>query len=196
VLLSVLQLLEAKEGPILKDFNEEPPFLENTTSVLACPINIPRQDAQTNELGKLCLSFKTEIASLRPWYEIHLTKHKRTVVGASKLTLEEIGTFICSFLEGNEMNIPIGDIFFADKLKFSIDDLKAYYFEAMISQPGQEDITIKVFTDWFWRESQAGKALIKLKMMCLKNDNSMIQKVGKSFIVPSQVARTISQTDI
>lgn len=194
ILVAVLRLLEIPEGSVLQDFPYGAPVSENRVSTLSCPINPIRVETEVTEIGKLCLSFKTEITALRSWYEIAVAKHGRTTVGASRIEPDEIGNLICSFLRDTQPDNPRKDVSLADMLKLSVDDLKAYYFEAITSQPGQEDVSIPVFSDWFWRDTRAGQVLMTLKEVCLKSENSLLQRVGRALIVPSRVARTIGKS--
>ena len=195
ILVAALRLLEIPEGPVLADFPDDAPVSENVVSVLACPINPIRVETEVSEIGKLCLAFKTEITSMSPWYEIAVAKHERTTVGASKIKPDEIGNFICAFLRDTQPDNPRDDVSLADTLKFSVDDLKAYYFEAIASQPGQEDVSMAIFSDWFWGDTKAGQALMTLKEVCQESENSQLQRVGKALIVPSRVARAITDKD-
>ena len=99
MLLAALKLLESTEGPVvLKDFPEKSPISAEEAVILACPFVPKADDTNPTELEKFCQAFKTEIGSLRPWYDLANQKRARTTVGVSWLSVEEMGYFICSFL--------------------------------------------------------------------------------------------------
>ncbi len=186
VLLSALKLLEAPSGPVLEDFPEDIPISNEQPIVLACPINIRIEDmAGGTEAEKLCAAFKNEIMSMRPWNDMAVKKRGRTTVGVSKLDPTAIGDFICSFIEGNLPENPRQDISLVDELRFSVEDSKAYYFEAATAQPGMVVSSAKPLLGWFWRDTIAGKALLAVGESCLKSEDESLQGVGRGLVASS-----------
>ena len=186
VLLAALKLLEAPSGPVLEDFPEDIPVSNEQPAVLACPVNIRIEDtADGTEAEKLCAAFKNEIMSMRPWYDVAVKKRGRTTVGVSKLNPAAIGDFICSFTEGNLPENPRQDISLLDELRFSVEDLKAYYFEAVTAQPGMEVSSATPLLGWFWRDTVAGKVLLAVGEGCLKNKDESLQRIGRGLIASS-----------
>ncbi|MFC2035070.1 hypothetical protein ACFLUJ_02985 [Chloroflexota bacterium] len=186
VLLSALKLLEAPMGPVLEDFPEDAPVSGEQPVVLACPINIHIEDAAGNtEEERLCAAFKNEIVSMRPWYDMAVKQRSRTTVGLSKLDLATMGDFICSFIEDTVPDNPRQDISLADELRFSVEDLKAYYFEAVTAQPGMKVSSAKPLLGWFWRDTIAGKALLAVAASCINTEDKTLQRVGKGMVASS-----------
>lgn len=186
VLLAALKLLEAPSGPVLEDFPEDIPVSNEQPAVLACPVNIRIEDtADGTEAEKLCAAFKNEIMSMRPWYDRAVKKRERTTVGVSKLNLAAMGDFICSFTEDNAPENPRQDISLADELRFSVEDLKAYYFEAVTAQPGMVVSSTKPLLGWFWRDTIAGKALLAVGESCLKSEDESLQRIGRGLVASS-----------
>ena len=105
-------------------------------------------------------------------------------MGVSGLDPDKIPDFICSFLEGGVSEPPRKDISLPYVLNLAIDDLKAYYFEGITSQPGQEAPSSKALSDWFWGETTAAKVLFRIKDVCKKSENGLMKIVGKVLIVP------------
>lgn len=190
VLLAALKLLEAPGGPVLEDFPEDAPASTDEITTLACPVNFAQNEADFTEAEQLCAAFKREMVSLRPWYDMSVGKQGRTTVGVSGLDLDAIGDFLCSFLKGVEPKNPRDDISLAYTLKFVADDLKAYYFEGITAQPGQESASGQILTDWFWQETVAGKVLLAVKEVGKKSENRSMRIVGSALIVPARVARS------
>lgn len=190
VLLAALKLLEAPGGPLLEDFPDDAPASTDEITVLACPVNFVQNNLDVTETDELYAAFKGEMASMRAWYDIAIEKHGRTTVGVSGMELDAIGDFIYSFLKGTEPENPRDDISLAYTLKFAADDLKAYYFEGITAQPGQESASSQILTDWFWGETVAGKVLSAIKEVYRKSEDSSMRSVGRSFLVPTwKIAR-------
>jgi hypothetical protein len=190
VLLAALKLLEAPTGPVLEDFPEDIPASTDTITTLACPVNFAQNEGDLGETDQLCAAFKREMVAMRPWYDIALEKHGRTTVGASRIDLDTIGDFICSFLTDAEPQNPRDDLSLAYTLKLAADDLKAYYTEGITAQPGQESASSRVLSDWFWGETVAAKVLLAVKAACQKSEDRLTQIIGSGLIVPSAAARS------
>ncbi len=188
VLLAALKLLEAPAGPLLEDFPEDAPASAGKVTTLACPVNFAQEGGDLTEPEQLHTSFKKEMVSMRPWYDMAVEKHGRTTVGVSKMNLEDIVDFIYSFLKGVVPENPRDDIPLAYVLKLAVDDLKAYYLEGITAQPGQEAAPSKILSDWFWRDTVAGKVLLAVKEACMKSEDEMIRYVGGKLVVPFKVA--------
>lgn len=192
VLLSALKLLEAPSGPVLEDFPEDISISNEQPVVLACPINIRIEDmAGATEAEKLCAAFKNEIMSMRPWYDMAVKKRGRTTVGVSKLDSAAIGNFFCSLAEGNLPENPRQDISLVDEIRFSVEDLKAYYFEAVTAQPGMVVSSAKPLLGWFWRDTIAGKALLAVGESCLKSEDESLQRVGRGLVASAKAGSSI-----
>lgn len=192
--MSALKLLEAESGPVLEDFPEEALVLEGEVAALSCPVNFGQTDVELTETDKLCSAFKGELASMRPWYDLALQKRGRTTVGVSKLELDNLGDFICSFLKGEIPENPRDDISLPYTLNLVTDDVKAYYFEAMTSQPGQESPSNEVLSDWFYDETVAGKVMFALRDLGKKSDDMLMKIIGNVLIIPAaQVSKRKAQ---
>ena len=189
VLGSVLKLLEADGGPILADFPEDAPESSDDLTVLACPVNFTQVHGETAGTNTLQSAFRREITAMRPWYEISLSKRKRTTVGVSGIELATLGDFIYSFVQGKEPENPRPDTPLGYVLKYAVEDLKSYYVEGITAQPGQEGAASRLLQEWFWDETAAGKVLLDLKRVCQASPDKMMNMMGEHFIVPGEVAR-------
>lgn len=183
--MSALKLLEAETGPILEDFPEEASNIEGEVTALSCPVNFRQPDVILTETEKLCSSFKKEMASMRPWYDLAVKKRGRTTVGVSKIELDNLGDFICSFLKGEMPENPRDDIALPYTLNLATDDVKAYYFEAVTSQPGQESPSNEVLSNWFYDETVAGKVMFSLRDLGKKSDDMLMKILGTILVIPA-----------
>jgi hypothetical protein len=189
VLIAALKLLEAPSGPVLQDYPVDAPDSAGEITTLACPVNFSQSGVNLTETEQMCAAFKREIISLRPWYDMAAAKHGHTTVGVSGVDLDSIGDFLCSFLEGNVPENPREDIALAYTLNLVTDDLKAYYFEGITAQPGQELPSGRVLSDWFWDETVAGKVLLAIKDASRESEDALLRIVSSALIIPSEVVR-------
>lgn len=185
VLMAALRLLEKPSGPVLADFPDDAPVSKGEPAMLACPYIPQSEVTEGTEAEKLCQCFKAEIASLRPWYDISLQKRQRSTVGVSKLSMAEIGDFLCSFLTDGIPPNPRSEIPFASEIRYTADDLKAYYNESVTAQPGMESTDSKPLAEWFWKDTFAGKVLLGAREVCLKSPDQAIQRAA---LVPREFA--------
>jgi hypothetical protein len=189
VLMALLELLEAPSGPLLVDFPDDEPVSSDEPTVLACPV-IYTQAADENRItDQLEAAFRREMTALRPWYDMSLARRKRTTVGISGIGLEELGDFIYAVAKGRDPENPRKDLPMPLTIKFAAEDLKAYYNEAVTSQPGQEKASSQTLQDWFWDETKAGEVLLELKKVCEASQDKVLNMIGAHFIVPGAVAR-------
>jgi hypothetical protein len=188
VLLALLKLLEAPEGPVLEDFPEDEPE-NNEITKLAYPANFTQSISESNEADSIQAALRKEMTAIRPWYDMAVAKRKRTTVGVSGIDLDKLGNFIFTFVKGEESENPRNDIPLAYALKLAAEDLKSYYVEGITSQPEQAGASSQVLKDWFWDDTVAGKVLLMLKKVCEESEDETMRMIGSHFIVPGDVAR-------
>jgi len=184
VLLAALKLLEASSGPVLEGFPEDAPVSGDINTIWACPVNLPTEKANLSNTEQLREALKREIMLLHSWYDLAVKKRGRTTVGVSGLNLDALGDFISAFLENGIPENPRRDLPLGLVLKLAVDDLKAYYFEAVTAQPGQGAPKSDRLADWFWGETVAAKALLSVKQSCLNSNDAMLQAVGTKLLIP------------
>jgi len=195
VVLAALNLFDAKSGPVLEDFPEDAPVLDRQVTALSCPVNFAQKDVKLNKMDQLCSAFKKEMVSMRPWYDLAVQKRGRTTYGVSRVELDNLGDFICSFLKGEKPENPREDIALPYTLNLATDDLKAFYFEAITTQPGQKSPSSESLSGWFYNQTLAGKVLYTLKDVCKKSEDGLMKLLGTVLIIPAaQVAKTKKQT--
>jgi hypothetical protein len=184
VLLATLKLLEASSGPVLQDFPEDAPVLGEVSTAWACPVNLSTENVSLSDSEQLREALKREMAQLRSWFDLAVKKRGRTTVGVSGLVLDAIGEFVSAFIEGGFPENPRRGLPLWLVLKLAVDDLKAYYFEAVTAQPGQGSPGSDMLANWFWEETVAAKVLLAVKQSCINSDDNMLKAVGAKLIVP------------
>jgi hypothetical protein len=190
ILLSALELLEAPEGPVLVDFPDE--TAESVTEGVqesegwACPVSFSPVPGEETDIEKTISAFKREVIELRPWYDIGLERRGRTAVGnidASSALELFIGYVLDRTPPATDMNLS-----FPVALRLASQDLKAFYFEAVISRPGATVPESDTFNRWFWQETAAGKILKVIKEKCLLEPDKALRLAGTLLLVPMSQA--------
>lgn len=185
VVLAALALLDAGQGPVLADYPEEAPLVDEETG-WACPINL-KPPAEVDDRGALLIALDDELAKLAPWYDRAVDKQGGTTVGASAIAIEDIPAFITAFLDGETPANPRPETPLVDMLAFACDDLRAYYLEAVSAQPGRAVGAETV--DWFWAETTAARVLWALRSLCRDSDDAAMREAMDRFAPDHIVAR-------
>ena len=183
VMRHALSLLDRTDGPvILEDFGEDAPNGSETvgwTSPVVLPASVvpatPRQWA---------VALSDEIETVRPFWMKARQRFGRTTVGVGRRQPEQWPELVAAFLAGELPPGPSSDIAApALALRFAVDDIKAFYTEAAMSEgkPG----AARQIDAWFWRETLAGQALKALRIAGMASDNSALKTVAGRFFVPA-----------
>jgi hypothetical protein len=190
VLRATLALLERDDGPvILDDFPEDAPAVAAAEDGEGwfCPINLPPPPADLEAGGGFKAAMEAEVGGLTTWYDIALRERGRTTMGLSGMTINEIITFVCTFLDGQVPNSPRDDQSLGQSLKFAVEDLKAFYREAAGAQPGHN--TGKEMNDWFYGGTAAGQALYALWPIADKlaetTDDGFMKTFANLLLIPA-----------
>lgn len=187
VIRAALDLLDAEEGPVLVDYDEDIPAQSGVVGAgegLFCPIDWkqpPDATAPTSELGRALLQ---EVALMAPWYELALKTRGRTTVGPSQLSVGDAAKYLAAFLDDQNVVCPRSDMPAARVLKLAYEDLKAYYTEAITMQPGFTT-SLRV-EDWLFKETSLGRALWRLRDVCRASDDDQYKYLGRNSIVPDR----------
>jgi hypothetical protein len=143
VVTAALDLLARTDGPVIADYPEDAPSVEDFSG-WACPINLA--PSQTDSLA-------AEIDRLATWYDQSVAKLGRTTVGVSGLDMPAAGALVSHALAG--------DLPEAQALKEAVDDLRAYYLEAASAFP--DPGTSATRKKWFWDETKLARAILALQ---------------------------------
>ena len=186
VLLHMLTLFERTDGPfILEDFPLDAPETEDTAGVLSCPVSF--DELNNNDPDPLKSKFIREIQAMRPWYDMSVKKRGRTTVGGSGIEINLLGEFLYAFIKGEIPENPRDDVDVSVTLKLAAEDVKSFYVEGITSQPGQQGLSSRKLSGWFWNDTVAGEVLLKLVQVCSESDNEMIRMTGQYAIAPMDV---------
>jgi len=188
VVLAALRLFNASEGPVLEDFPEDAVTVDGEDVIWACPVDLSKAREDLTGTEQLCEGLKKEFTALRPWYDQSVRTRGRTTVGVSGIDLDGICDFICSFLDGESPENPREDLPLAFVLNFAVDDLKAFYSEAVAAQPGDATPGSETLADWFWEDTIAAKVIFSVKESCGNSSDGMMKAVCNMLLIPAAQA--------
>lgn len=183
VLRRVLKLLEAFEGPVLEDFVEDAPSFSGPIGPLACPVDFQATDVALKESDRFVAAFKEEVLQMRNWYDLALVKRGRTTASVSGLDPDATAEFVAAFAVDHDVKSPVPGVSSAMALKLAVEDLKAYYFEAVTAQAGQPTDSASL-ADWFWSQTIAAKAINTARETCLASGRKELEFFGDMLLVP------------
>ena len=182
VLRRALILLEAGSGPVLESYDEDAPGSGSDASGWACPVDLrPRPQPLDDPTGHLT-ALLGEMRMLGKWYDLGREKRGRSTVGVSGLKPEQAARHIVSYLAGQPEENPRPGTPPATLLKLACEDLRAFYTEAAVSQPGSP--TPQEVSEWFWGQTQAGWLFLALPAVLARIPDKATQMVGERMVVP------------
>lgn len=151
VITTALDLLNSPQGPVLADYPLDIPQLPHDT-IAACPVSFPEKIEPGNSWSS---RLRAEYELLNPWYELSLRRRNgRTLVALAPQSPAENIKTLGHLLDNADF--PSG----ISWLKPAIEDLKAFYHEAMTAQPGNYDANS--LQTRFWQETTLGAAILAL----------------------------------
>lgn len=184
VLTAALGLLDAPEGPVLEDFPDEAPVTlpekAEEAAVLACPVSPGGGMDDLTEEEKRQTALIREVAMLRPWYDRYLSERGQTAM--VYFDSEDAAAFLSSYASGQSPQAGKKDIPLPAALRFAVQDLKAFYFEALSAQPGKIPPIGARFDQWFWKETAAGSMIRAAKNKCLADEDKKMKMSGMLLI--------------
>ncbi|MFT7524063.1 MAG: hypothetical protein ACI92A_001929 [Candidatus Paceibacteria bacterium] len=120
---------------------------------------------------------QAELSSILRSYDQAKQKTGRTTFGVSGLTTDEL---VAMFEAEATSQTGTSSSVSSKLIRYAIDDLKMLYFEAACQ--GETGIPSKALTDWFWRQTLAGKAIVSLRAAYLASNDK-----GRNMIANSMV---------
>lgn len=183
VLRAALGLLERDDGPvILEDFPEDAPGQGDQASMegMVCPI--PLRRPEIGDQSNICKQVEREIRELAPWRELFLANHGRSIVGVSKLPIDQVVSALGSILESGRAE-GFGEDEQGFCLRYASEDLRNWFIEAASARPGGA-ASPQQLADWFWGETNAGALILALHPACLASDNAQFQRIAARALVP------------
>lgn len=185
VLLAALELLNLPEGPVLADFPDDVPEPaiggQDSLAQLACPVSFAPSQGKTGT-GKLLSAFRSEVAEFRTWYDLGLEKRGYSAV--AYFAPDDAGKLLSDFVLGEPLKFPGNISSPAVALRFAAQDLKAFYFESVLSRPDSALPGEAEFNRWFWQKTAAGEVLRLVREMCRNSDDKQLRMTGEMLLVP------------
>ena len=170
VIRQSFRLLNEQSGPILKDA-DLPEFELEETEGWACPVSFSQEKVGNSVRDQIA----KEIVELRPWYNIHFENENRTTVGLSDSSIEECAEGLVNFhAESDQVASEIGEV--VNNLRWWSSDLKAFYIEAVIAQPGKASAAD--LESWFWNETVAGSLFQEIRELCINHASLEVREIG------------------
>ncbi len=187
VLRSALRLLETATEPTIAEYPHEAPD-GNGDGVWACTIALPAPEASDLEAA-----LRVEVDLLTPWYEETRRRRGRTTVGMSGATPEQLDAVI-AFVAACAEGAGFADVPAAAAgpqwrhpmpllLRYVVEDLRAFYQEAVTSRPGTGAPSQHDMHSWIFNETTLGRALLQIGQRIAEvGDQPLLMMRG--FIIP------------
>jgi hypothetical protein len=184
VILAALRLFEHASGPvIIDDYPEDDPRAQPDPGWQAPPVAV----SANGSAEALAARLESEIALLQGAHDRWFVRHGRTAVGLSALSMAECGRYVADWVRGKAPPSPRDGFSAPLMLRFSVDDVKAYYLEA---GAGAGWPSSRQLGDWFWNETAAGAAIHALRTACLASDDERLKLIAGNFMVPAARVRS------
>ncbi len=155
VLQAALDLLDRQQGPVLEEYPDG-----------TAPEVLLQASAAGRSNGSPALDPADEVTSLRPYYERWVEKHDgRTNVGlcgVPQRRFRGVVRFLEGYITGEQQDAPDrpGDVGLPQYIRYCVDDLKAFYYEARMEQ--RPDVSDDQAHEWFWGDTAMGQLIVKL----------------------------------
>ena len=171
VIAATLDLLTYPSGPVLADFDAE---TGTSRLIQASAVHSTQEKVNRNPAD--------EVTALRVFYERWVADHHgRTAVGVSGVPQRRFrGTirFLESYAQGADadMNERPKDMSIPQFLRYCVDDLKAFYYEARMAQRPKD--TESDLHTWFWGETATGQLISTLARSMRAADDAELRSVS------------------
>ena len=170
VLKAAFDLLDAEKGPALEEFQDD---------TMPEPL-LQASGAERSDTAK-GLNPADELTSLRPYYERWVEKNGgRTAVGISGVPQRRfrgIVRFLEAYAAGEDSDYdgrPDG-VGVPQFIRYCVDDLKAFYYEARIEQrPGADDSEIH---EWYWGDTAMSGLIVKLAETMNQSEDPAVKAI-------------------
>jgi hypothetical protein len=185
---AALGLLESASGPVvLEDFAEDDPTAADVPDWQP-PFSLSAGALELDDAVVLGRALRREVLAIAPFHERFVASTGRTTIGLSGLTIDECAARLAASVGGA---LPASDdpaVSAVQALRWAIDDLKAYYLEAMSADGAMP--SSRQMQAWFWDHTLAARLIIALRRQLLAGEDKRGQAIGRMNLVPgAQVQR-------
>ena len=169
VLRDAFDLLQASEGPILEDFQDD-----------TAPAVMPQASQIDSDAEQAARSAADEVTALRAFYERWVDNHGgRTAVGlcgVPQRRFRGVIRFLESCATGDDaadMDERPAGVSRPQFIRYCVDDLKAFYYEARMEQ--HKDADEDSLHRWFWGSTAAGKLVADLAAALNESEDAALK---------------------
>lgn len=149
----------------------------------ACPVDFSARSETLGDTEQLLRRFEFEFNSMHTWYSMALERRKRTAVGVSGLSFDQIIGLYRNFIASDQQVLQEDEPGLADRLRLAAEDLKSCYCEALSAQPNQPTGAASL-ANWFWGETYAAEVINEVRKKCLDCQSSAMRLAGKLLLIP------------
>lgn len=169
VIRAALALLHRNNGPvILEDYPHDEPEASDDPGWRAADLG----GAKT---------ILDEVAALKANYDKQVRATGRTTVGVSGLSIETAAAFVARIDSADPMPNPRRDLAEVQMLRFAVDDLKAFYLEAV--DVGGTRPSSRQLYDWLWNETLLGKRVRAMRRASIEHPDNK-RRLAAWWLVP------------
>jgi hypothetical protein len=188
VIAAALGLLEAASGPVvLQDFPEDDPTTVDVPNWRP-PFDLTAGMPDLADGAALVRALRHEVLAIAPFHERFVAANGRTTIGLSGLTIDECAARLAASLSGAPPDTCDPAVNPVQVRRWVVDDLKAYYLEAMSADRAMP--SSRQMQAWFWDRTLAARLIIALRRQLLASEDKRSQAVGRMNLVPgAQVLR-------
>ena len=188
VIAAALGFLEATFGPVvLEDFPEDDPTAVDVPNWQP-PFDLTAGMPDLGDAAALDRALREEGLAIAPFHERFIAFSGRTTIGLSGLAIDECAARLAVSLSEAPPASHDPAVSPAQALRWAIDDLKAYYLEAMVA--GDAMPSSRQMQAWFWDRTLAARVIIALRRQLLASEDKRSQAIGRMNLIPgAQVLR-------
>jgi hypothetical protein len=127
-------------------------------------------------------ALEAELLSVMPTWQAAHSKSGRTMVANARLAPMDWAPYASQFLDGSIPESPVAGISSAVLLRYTADDIKAMYYEAV--QLAEPRPSIRQIEQWFWHGTLAADFLRALRAKAIESDHKGFNTACSRFVVP------------
>jgi hypothetical protein len=171
VIAAALGLLDYPEGPVRVDFPEE----SGSSELPQAPQVGTLTDAISSDPAN-------EVMALRPFYQRWIeSRQGRTSVGLSGIPQQRFRgmiRFLQAYARGEESDMQRRppEVSLPQYVRYCVDDLKAFYYEARMMQRPQS--SEPDFHTWFWGETAAGRLVSDIARRMTEAGDQSLERIA------------------